>query len=63
MLPFSRAPCAAHPLIKLVPRPIGTVSNTGADKATSGLKECQQVGVELVSIRIRETVGRAGIDL
>ena len=41
----------------------GTVTNTGAGKATSGLKECQQVGVKLVFMRIRETVGRAGIDL
>jgi hypothetical protein len=31
----------------------------GAGKATSGLEECQQVGVELVFVRVRETVGCA----
>jgi hypothetical protein len=62
MLPFSGSPRAVRPLIKLE-RPIGTVSNTGADKATSGLKECQQVGVELVFVRVRNAVGCACIDL
>ena len=35
----------------------------GAGKATSGLKECQKVGVELVLVRVRETVGCARVDL
>ena len=35
----------------------------GADKATSGLKECQQVGVELVFVSVREAVGCARVDL
>ena len=35
----------------------------GAGKATSGFKECQQVSVKLVLVRIRETVGAARIDL
>ena len=34
-----------------------------AGKATSGLKECQQVGVELVFVSIGEAVGRACVDL
>ncbi len=39
------------------------ISPGGAGKATSGLKECQQVGVELVFVRVREAVGRARVDL
>ena len=35
----------------------------GAGKATSGLKECQQVGVELFFVRVREAVRRARVDL
>lgn len=34
-----------------------------ADKATSGLDECQQVCVELVFVRVYETVRSACIDL
>src|SRR5664280_1643666 len=33
------------------------------DKATSGLKECQQVGVELVFVSVCEAVGCASVDL
>jgi hypothetical protein len=32
-------------------------------KVRSGLKKCQQVGVELVCVRDRETVGRARVNL
>jgi hypothetical protein len=35
----------------------------GAGKATSGRQECQQVGVELVFVRVREAVGCARVDL
>ena len=34
-----------------------------AGKASSGLKECQQVGVELLLVRVREAVGCALVDL
>src|SRR5665647_1777815 len=34
-----------------------------AGRATSGLKECQQVGVELVFVSVREAVGCARVDL
>ena len=32
-------------------------------KATSGFKECQQVGVELALVRVREAVGCARVNL
>jgi hypothetical protein len=35
----------------------------GADEATSRVKECQQIGVELVFVRGREAVGCARVDL
>jgi hypothetical protein len=35
----------------------------GTSKARSGLKECQQVGVELVFVRVREAVGCPRVDL
>ena len=34
-----------------------------AGKASSALKECQQVGVELLLVRVREAVGCALVDL
>ena len=34
-----------------------------AGKAYSGLKECKQVGVELLLVRVREAVGCALVDL
>jgi hypothetical protein len=34
-----------------------------AGKATSGFKECQQVGVELVFVRFGKAVGCARVDL
>jgi len=41
----------------------GAVSETDADKATSDLEECQQIGVELVFMRVREAMGCARVDL
>jgi len=38
-------------------------SSRGSGKSTSDLKECPQVGVELVLVRVREAVGRPCIDL
>jgi len=35
---------------------------SGAGKATSGLKECQQVDVEVVFVRVREAVGCTRVD-
>ena len=35
----------------------------GAGKATSGLKECHQVGVELFLVRFGQAVGCARVDL
>jgi len=69
MLPFSCAPLVARPLQGLIRRPTGTVPNIeagqpgGARKATSGLKECQQVGIEPVFVRVSEAVGCARVDL
>jgi hypothetical protein len=62
--PFSGAPLAARPLQGLIVKPTGRRHQPGgAGKATSGLKECQQVGIELVFVRVREAVGCARIDL
>ena len=41
----------------------GASPSGGARKATSGLKECQQIGVELVFVRVREAVRCARVDL
>jgi hypothetical protein len=49
--------------LKLTIPPHGIISPGGAGKAISGLKECQQVGVELVLVRDREAVGCARVDL
>src|SRR5450759_4756765 len=35
----------------------------GTGKASSGLEECQQIGVELVLVRVREAMGCARVDL
>ena len=40
------------------PRPIAA-----AGIAVSGLKECQQIGVELILVRVRKAVGCARVDL
>jgi hypothetical protein len=53
---FSGAPFAARRLSRR--RQPG-----GVGKATSGLEECQQIDVELVFVRVRETVGRARVNL
>ena len=42
---------------------ISATESGGADNATSGLKECQQVGVELVFVRVSEAVRCARVDL
>jgi len=34
-----------------------------AGTAASGLQECQQVGIELILVRVGETVGAARVDL
>ena len=50
-----------HPL-SMVPS-TGVVSQTVSDKATSDIEECQQIGVELVFVRVREAMGCARVDL
>ena len=68
-LPFSGAALAPRPLQELSGRPTITVPSTGATQqggvgeATSGLQECQQVGIELVFVRVGETVWATWVDL
>jgi hypothetical protein len=70
-LPSGKVFCREIPMNQFIPHGIDIVTHTRIGSThpappvpgTSGFKECQQVGVELIFMCVRQAVGRARVDL